>query len=154
MPLSSAVPSPLTPATAVLNNSRHTNSVLPEARAVHFSILPWGFLWSQRDLTQPLCQGSLEGWGSYCHLQCPQLTGNRILWIKAPAWHPSDEQFWGTFYRVPQRILSRIDPWLPGSLMNSILLLAFLSLSHSPCLPTLLPGIHLPKKLPTAKFMF
>lgn len=126
----------------------------PELCILHSSALRLSL--KPGDFTQPLCPSRKAWKGERVTAICnsPQVMGNRILWIKAPAWRPSDEQSWGTFYRVPQRIPSRSDPWLPRSLTNSVALLVFLSLSHSPCILTLLPRIHLPKKLPTAKFIF
>lgn len=101
-----------------------------------------------RELRQLLCQGSLQADGVVATCSNPQLMGDRILWIKAPAWHPSDEQFWGTCYSVPQGILSRIDPWASRSLTHSEAILAFPSLSSSPCLLILLPAFASPISYP------
>lgn len=70
-----------------------------------------GLSLKSEELSQPLGQGSLHGWGSYSNLPCsnPQLMGDRILWINAPAWHPPGEQFCGTCYRVSQRIPGTTD---------------------------------------------
>lgn len=73
-----------------------------------------------RKLAQPRAREACKGEGVTATCSNPQLMGDGILWINAPSWHPSDEQFWGTFSRASQKIPSRIDPWLPRPLTNSV----------------------------------
>lgn len=107
-----------------------------------------------RELTQPLCQGSLEEWGRYWHLQQRSTNGGQDIVNKYTGLISFRWAIWATFYRAPQRIPSRIDPWLLRSLTHSVALLAFPLLSCSPCLLCQLFVIYLPNKLPTSKFLF
>lgn len=72
----------------------------------------------------------------------PQPEGDASLWINIPSSHPSEGQFWGVLYAVPQSPLET-EPQVSTAILNSIMYLYWLFLLPSLTFP--IPSLLLPK---------